>query len=77
MPGDPRDHKRSFENVATSENDPANLVFEEWIKLREAQGWTREAAYTELMNREGSAPDRKRLISVRKRLSPAGTAPLR
>jgi hypothetical protein len=49
MPGDPRDHKRSFENVATSENDPANLVFEEWIKLREAQGWTREAAYTELM----------------------------
>jgi len=45
MPGDPRDQR----NVATSENDPANLVFEEWIKLREAQGWTREAAYTELM----------------------------
>jgi hypothetical protein len=49
MPGDPRDHKRSVENLATSENDPANLVFEEWIKLREDQGWTREAAYTELM----------------------------
>ena len=45
MPGDPRDQR----NVATSEKDPANLVFEEWIKLREDQGWTREAAYTELM----------------------------
>ena len=45
MPGDPRDQRK----VATLENDPANLVFEEWIKLREAQGWSREAAYTELM----------------------------
>jgi hypothetical protein len=45
MPGDPRDQR----NVATSEDDPANLVFEEWIKLREAQGWTREAVSTELM----------------------------
>jgi hypothetical protein len=49
MPGDPRDHKRSFQNAANSENDPADRVFEEWIKHREAQGWTREAAYTELM----------------------------
>jgi hypothetical protein len=48
MPGDPRDHKRSFKNVATSENDPATLVLEQWIKLREPQGWTREAAITEL-----------------------------
>ena len=48
MPGDPRDYKRSFKKVVTSENDPANRVFEEWIKLREAQGWTREAAFTEL-----------------------------
>jgi len=50
MPGDPRDQR----NVATSENDPANLVFEEWIKLREDQGWTREAAYTELMIARGA-----------------------
>ena len=49
MPGDPKDHKRSFKKVVTSENDPANRVFEEWIKLREAQGWTREAAFTELI----------------------------
>jgi len=54
MPGDTRDHKRSFENTPTSENDPANRVFEEWIKLREAQGWTREAAYTELMMARGA-----------------------
>jgi len=49
MPGDPRDHKRSLQNAANAENDPAGRVFEEWIKLREAQGWTKEAAYTELM----------------------------
>ena len=49
MPGDPRDHERSFTNAVSSEDDPANRVFEEWIKLRVAQGWTREAAFTELM----------------------------
>ena len=48
MPGDPRNHKRSFKNEVASENDRANLVYEEWIKLREAQGWTREAAIAEL-----------------------------
>ena len=53
MPGDPSDHRRSFED-ATSETNPANLVFEEWITLREAQGWTREAAYTELMIERGA-----------------------
>ena len=54
MAGDARDSKRSFKNLAPSENDPANRVFEEWIKLREAQGWTREAAYTELMIARGA-----------------------
>ena len=54
MPGDPRGHKRSFKKVLTSENDPANRVFEEWIKLREAQGWTKEAAFTELMIARGA-----------------------
>ena len=49
MPDDPRDHQQSIKNVDPSENDPANRSFEEWIKIREAQGWTREAAYTELM----------------------------
>ena len=53
MPGDPREHK-SVKKVVTSENDPANRVFEEWIKLREAQGWTREAAFTELMITRGA-----------------------
>lgn len=54
MPGDPRDHKRTFQNAANSEKDPADRVFEEWIKLREDQGWTREAAYTELMMARGA-----------------------
>jgi hypothetical protein len=54
MPGDPRDHKRSFQNAANSENDPADRVFEDWIKLREAQGWTREAAFAELMIARGA-----------------------
>jgi hypothetical protein len=49
MPDDPRDHERSFTNAVSSEDHPANRVFEEWIKLREAQGWSSEAAYTELM----------------------------
>ena len=49
MAGDAKDSKRSFKTLAPSENDPANRVFDEWVKLREAQGWTREAAFTELM----------------------------
>jgi len=47
MPGDPRDHKRSFENFVPPENDPTTQFLEEWIRLRESQGWTREAAVTE------------------------------
>ena len=38
MAGDAKDSKRSFKNLAPSENDPANRVFDEWVKLREAQG---------------------------------------
>jgi hypothetical protein len=54
MPDDPRDHQQSIKNVDPSENDPANRSFEEWIKIREAQGWTREAAFTELMIARGA-----------------------
>ena len=54
MAGDAKNSKRSFKTLAPSENDPANRVFDEWVKLREAQGWTREAAYTELMIARGA-----------------------
>ena len=53
MPGDARD-KRSFKRIVASENDPANRVYDEWIKLREAQGWTREADFAELMIARGA-----------------------
>ena len=55
--GGRRDHERSFQNTANSENDPADRIFEEWIKLREAQGWTREAAFAELMIARGALLD--------------------
>ena len=54
MPRDPRDHKRSFENVVPLQNDPTTAFLEEWIRLRESQGWTREAAITEINGAAGA-----------------------
>ena len=47
-----------LQELGPFKNDAANRVFEEWIKLREAQGWTREAALHGTYDREGSRVDR-------------------